>query len=85
MRVSSVSHGSKQVLLRAGNDNAGTVRVGGAEISGSVGFPLAAGEAVSLDDLSPSEAPSELWELSETWVNAAVDDVVDVLFGGTGR
>jgi hypothetical protein len=48
-RVQLTSNACKAIVIKASVSNAGTVYVGGSSVSAANGFPLAAGDTISLD------------------------------------
>lgn len=72
--------GGKWVQVSTPPTNSASVLIGGAEVSSTVGFPIPVGWAGQL--LPPIAEEMEYYDLTKTYVYAANDDVLNVLYGG---
>jgi|SRR6185503_8532403 len=76
---------AKQVDLKADSGNSGTILFGGADVSSTVGAPLAAGEFYDFGPVSlsqPALPDSNRWSLPDIYAYIPTGDILHVVYGG---
>jgi hypothetical protein len=78
--VAGTSLMAKWVQVTTPNTNASQVRVGGVEVSSSVGYAIPVGWSGQF--LPPISDVSDFYDLNVIYVYVATGDVLEVLYGG---
>lgn len=72
-----------EAVIKADADNAGTIYVGPSTVTSANGYPLAAGESVSIDAIDKRKTGSQAddqTDLNDWYINGTANDGVRVLY-----